>query len=68
ANTDDDWFLRCDVREGLATWLREHNPDALPLQRVTLTEPVEPPITAPGLPHSARSDSQVPDGPAGGDH
>ncbi len=68
ANTDDDWFLRCDVREGLATWLREHNPEALPLQRVTLTEPVEPPITAPGLLHSARSDSEVPEGPAGGDH
>ncbi|MPV48793.1 mechanosensitive ion channel [Pseudactinotalea sp. HY160] len=37
ANTDDDWVLRCDVREGLATWLREHNPEALPTQRVLMS-------------------------------
>ncbi len=36
ANTDDDWVLRCDVREHLIVWLREHNPEALPLHRVTM--------------------------------
>lgn len=37
-NTDDDWTLRCYVREQLATWLREHNPEALPLQRVAVSD------------------------------
>lgn len=36
ANTDDDWVLRCDLREHLIVWLREHNPEALPLYRVTM--------------------------------
>ncbi|MBZ2198125.1 mechanosensitive ion channel family protein [Occultella gossypii] len=39
ANTDDDWVLQCLVREQLATWLREHNPEALPLQRVMMVAP-----------------------------
>ncbi len=42
ANTDDDWVLRCDVREGLATWLREHNPEALPTQRVLMLPDGDP--------------------------
>ncbi|CAM3413510.1 mechanosensitive ion channel family protein [Occultella aeris] len=39
ANTDDDWTLQCFVRERLATWLREHNSEALPLQRVMIVAP-----------------------------
>lgn len=68
-DTDDDWFLRCDVREGLANWLREHNPEALPLQRVTFIEPTAPAPTTPGLPHppNSRRDGDVLEGPAGGD-
>lgn len=68
-DTDDDWFLRCDVREGLATWLREHNPEALPLQRVTLTEQTLPAPSTPALPHPphGRRDGDVLEGPAGGD-
>ncbi|WP_454085690.1 mechanosensitive ion channel family protein [Georgenia sp. Marseille-Q6866] len=37
ANTDDDWTLRCDVREHLVVWLRENDPDALPLHRVSMS-------------------------------
>jgi len=36
ANTDDDWTLRCAVREHLVVWLRENDPQALPVRRVTL--------------------------------
>ena len=35
-DTDDDWELRCDLREHLVVWLREHNPQALPVQRVSM--------------------------------
>jgi len=35
-DTDDDWVLRCAVREHLIVWLREHNPEALPIQRVSM--------------------------------
>lgn len=37
ANTDDDWTLRVELREHLVVWLREHDPDALPIQRVTMS-------------------------------
>ena len=37
ANTDDDWTLRCAVREHLVVWLRENDPDALPVRRVTMS-------------------------------
>lgn len=76
-DTDDDWVLCCDIREGMATWLREHNPEALPLQRVTLVEPVEPIVTTPALPRphaeprpaeTRAAEGEVVDGPAGGDH
>ncbi|SED69159.1 mechanosensitive ion channel family protein [Ruania alba] len=40
-NTDADWTLRCYVREHLATWLRENNPAALPIQRVVLGDPAD---------------------------
>ncbi|MEE6280993.1 mechanosensitive ion channel family protein [Georgenia sunbinii] len=36
ADTDDDWVLRCEVRERLIVWLRENNPEALPIHRVTM--------------------------------
>lgn len=36
ANTDDDWTLRCALREHLVVWLRENNPEALPIQRVSM--------------------------------
>lgn len=35
-DTDDDWVLRCDLREHLIVWLRENNPEALPLHRVSM--------------------------------
>ncbi|MCM0621213.1 mechanosensitive ion channel family protein [Nocardioides bruguierae] len=39
--------LRCHVREGLIRWVREHNPEGLPTQRVMLTPPGvgEPPAS-----------------------
>lgn len=36
ANTGDDWVLRCALREHLIVWLRENNPEALPLYRVSM--------------------------------
>src|SRR5699024_7664418 len=35
-NTDDDWVLTCNIREGMATWLQRTQPDALPVQRVLM--------------------------------
>ncbi|WP_324652363.1 mechanosensitive ion channel family protein [Georgenia sp. H159] len=35
-NADNDWVLRCAVREHLIVWLREHNPEALPVRRVSM--------------------------------
>ena len=31
------WELRCDVRESLVTWLREHHGEAIPRTRTDLT-------------------------------
>lgn len=39
--------LRCYVREGLVTWLRTHDPDALPRQRVVVERPQEARPTGP---------------------
>src|SRR5690625_5209423 len=36
ADTGDDWTLRCAVREHLVVWLCENNPEALPIQRVSM--------------------------------
>ncbi len=49
--------LRCYVREEMVEWVQRHHPDALPLQRVQLTEPTRTPPTR----RSARSeaDSQL---------
>lgn len=40
-DTDDDWVLRCDVREGMTTWLQRTQPEALPVQRVMMTDGAE---------------------------
>ncbi|KDA04717.1 mechanosensitive ion channel protein MscS [Microbacterium sp. CH12i] len=36
ANSDDQWDLRCLVREEVMTWLQKEHPEALPRTRVTL--------------------------------
>lgn len=38
ANADHAWELRCEVRERLLAWLREHHPEALPRTRVVFPE------------------------------
>ena len=38
ANADYAWELRCEVREKLLAWLREHHPDALPRTRVVFPD------------------------------
>lgn len=38
SNTDDDWVLGCNIREGMATWLQHTQPDALPVQRVLMAD------------------------------
>lgn len=43
-DADDAWTVRCEVREQMIAWLREHHPYALP--RIT-TATVQPPRTAP---------------------
>lgn len=35
-DSDDQWALRCAVREKLVTWLQEAHPEALPRTRVSL--------------------------------
>lgn len=35
-DSDDQWMLRCEVREQLMTWLQQDHPYALPRTRVTL--------------------------------
>ncbi len=39
ANPDDSWQLRCQVREGIVSWLQQNAPAALPLTRVSLRSP-----------------------------
>lgn len=36
ANSDDQWDLRCLVREKIMTWLQQEHPEALPVSRVVL--------------------------------
>ncbi len=38
ANADHAWELRCEVRERLLSWLREHHPEALPRTRVVFPD------------------------------
>ncbi len=40
---DHAWELRCEVREKLLAWLREHHPEALPRTRVVFPEADGPP-------------------------
>jgi small-conductance mechanosensitive channel len=35
-DSDDQWALRCEVREKIMTWLQREHPDALPRTRVEL--------------------------------
>lgn len=43
-NADNAWVLRCEIREQIITWLREHYPKALPRLRAdaVLEEPLVP--------------------------
>lgn len=41
ADSDDLFLLQCLVREKFASWLREHNPEALPQQRVQMLPPAD---------------------------
>lgn len=38
-NSDDQWDLRCLVREQIVTWLQQEHPEALPVSRVVLDRP-----------------------------
>jgi len=38
ANSDDQWDLRCLVREKIITWLQQEHPEALPVSRVVMEE------------------------------
>ncbi|MGL3149048.1 mechanosensitive ion channel family protein [Microbacterium sp. A82] len=40
-NSDDQWDLRCLVREKIVTWLQQEHPEALPVTRVTLERPAQ---------------------------
>lgn len=39
ANSDDQWDLRCLVREQIMTWLQQEHPEALPVTRVAMERP-----------------------------
>ncbi|MGO2746979.1 mechanosensitive ion channel family protein [Microbacterium sp.] len=36
ANSDDQWDLRCLVREKIITWLQQEHPEALPVTRISM--------------------------------
>lgn len=36
ANSDDQWSLRCEVREKMMTWLQQEHPEALPRTRIAV--------------------------------
>jgi small-conductance mechanosensitive channel len=38
SNADHAWELRCEVREEVLAWLREHHPEALPRTRVVFPD------------------------------
>ncbi|GAA5144476.1 mechanosensitive ion channel [Microbacterium pseudoresistens] len=42
ANADDQWTLRCHLRESIVTWLQREHPEALPVTRVAVEEPARP--------------------------
>ncbi|MFD5224201.1 mechanosensitive ion channel family protein [Microbacterium sp. NPDC058342] len=37
-DSDDQWTLRCDVREQMMTWLQQEHPEALPRTRVLMEQ------------------------------
>ncbi|GAA3933598.1 mechanosensitive ion channel family protein [Microbacterium soli] len=37
-DSDDQWTLRCDVREQMMTWLQQEHPEALPRTRVLVED------------------------------
>lgn len=41
ANSDDQWTLRCLVREKIVSWLQREHPEALPVTRVVWERPPE---------------------------
>ncbi|MER7798204.1 mechanosensitive ion channel domain-containing protein [Microbacterium sp. NPDC096154] len=49
--------LRCVVREAMVLWVQEHNPRALPVQRVMMTDDVEDPVRAAGSEQVAPTDA-----------
>jgi small-conductance mechanosensitive channel len=42
ADADDLFVLQCQIREELAAWLRDHNPEGLPVQRIEYVAGREP--------------------------
>lgn len=44
ANSDDQWDLRCLVREKIMTWLQQEHPEALPVTRVMMERPSAEPL------------------------
>lgn len=35
-DSDDQWTIRCEVREKMMTWLQQEHPEALPRTRLTV--------------------------------
>jgi small-conductance mechanosensitive channel len=48
ADAPTNWDLRCDLREGLLTYLREHHPDTLPKVRASVSSSDSQPPSGPG--------------------
>jgi small-conductance mechanosensitive channel len=48
-NSHDAWFLRCEIREHVIAWLRDHHPESLPSTRFLRAAPDHdhPPADAP---------------------
>ncbi|MBT1618833.1 mechanosensitive ion channel family protein [Curtobacterium flaccumfaciens pv. poinsettiae] len=51
--------LRCYVREEMVEWIQRTHPDALPVQRVQLTEPTAPALRRRGRGRATEGDSQL---------
>ncbi|MDG4770814.1 mechanosensitive ion channel family protein [Solwaraspora sp. WMMD792] len=57
ADAPSSWDLRCELREGLFTFLRRHHPDWLPRARSELAAPVEEEEALPPARHAATGPS-----------
>ncbi|MFV2011369.1 MULTISPECIES: mechanosensitive ion channel family protein [unclassified Micromonospora] len=57
ADAPSSWDLRCELREGLFTFLRRHHPDWLPRARSELATPVEEEEVLPPARHAATGPS-----------